>query len=343
MAPLDARWFSGTDNIPELFAEQLEVASFGYPVNAVLGKNGWNGETMAGVGLELTPDNRHIARGQLVMRGPLTLDKALVQAAKLWEQADKDAIVAFSFPNAAEFDFAGGRMTSEYLTSDSVKMTKQKGDVAVQQGDWAKLGIGNFCLRLFVNLTKPAPATGQKPAAKFYLLFFPHTEQEMLDWSDIVKEVGWPGIKILEGDAQLFPLAQEGLWGCPVLPLLCTNTRFQIAPNLPPAAELRHAIAAIMCTARQPNAYASHSTLKRKWGKILADNEEYAERPPVTTWPQMPAPANISGKHGKFYSTSSQSPHKSPLTRTHSHTHTSGEAQRSSPATQLIFKLIGAF
>ena len=70
MAPLDARWFSGTDNIPELFAEQLEVASFGYPVNAVLGKNGWNGETMAGVGLELTPDNRHIARGQLVMRAP---------------------------------------------------------------------------------------------------------------------------------------------------------------------------------------------------------------------------------------------------------------------------------
>ena len=60
MAPIDSRWFSGTDILPELFAENLAVASFGYPVNSTLGKNGWDGKTVIAVGLELSPDNRQV-------------------------------------------------------------------------------------------------------------------------------------------------------------------------------------------------------------------------------------------------------------------------------------------
>ena len=83
MAPLDSRWFAGPEDPPEEFAAQLEVASFGYPVAATLGKHGWDGKLMAGIGLELTPDNTAVARGQLIMRGKLSEEPATFQAAKL--------------------------------------------------------------------------------------------------------------------------------------------------------------------------------------------------------------------------------------------------------------------
>jgi hypothetical protein len=60
MAPLDGKWFSGMDELPELIAENLEVNSLGHPVNAVLSRNGWDGKTVAGIGLELSNDNRSI-------------------------------------------------------------------------------------------------------------------------------------------------------------------------------------------------------------------------------------------------------------------------------------------
>ena len=113
MAPLEARWFEGSGNIPDPLAASLVVASFGYPVAATLGQNGWDGAVMAAIGLELTPDNKSVSRGQVVMRGILAAETATFQAYKLWETADKEVSIDLTFPNAAEFDFAAGRMCSE--------------------------------------------------------------------------------------------------------------------------------------------------------------------------------------------------------------------------------------
>jgi hypothetical protein len=65
MAPLDGKWFSNPEELPELIAENLETASLGHPVNSVLGRNGWDGKTVAGVGLELNNDNRSVKCGHL--------------------------------------------------------------------------------------------------------------------------------------------------------------------------------------------------------------------------------------------------------------------------------------
>jgi len=295
MAPLEGRWFEGSENIPEPTATSLVVASFGYPVAATLGRNGWDGGVMAGIGLELSPDNKSVARGQVVMRGLLSAEAASIQAFKLWESADKEVTIDITFPNAAEFDFASGRMTSEYLPSEGIRVVASKDGRPILPTDWSKFGIKNFCLRLFLAMAKPSAYNNQKPGAKFALLFFPHTVEEMSEWTDLVQEAGWPGIKILEGEAQLFPHAPVGSWGCPILPLICPGNNAQ-PTTLPPAAELRHVIWRIVDTARQPNAYASHSTLKRKWGKIIADPEEYSEREPLVTWPQPPEPVNSTGK-----------------------------------------------
>ena len=296
MPPLDNRWFAGDENLPELFAENLEVASFGYPVAHTLGKNGWDGKLAASIGLELSPDNLSVTRGQLIMRGKLSDEPAVIQACKLWEAADKEAVVSLTLPHAAEFDFAGGKMHSEYLTSEGIKMAVAKGDRPILPTDWPAFGIQNFCLRAIVNPAKPSPYNGQKPGVRYTVLFFPHTQEEMTEWSELVSEVGWPGVKILEGEAQFFPQAPEGTWGCPILPLICPGSRFADRPALPAGAEMRHVIAKIIDTARQPNSYASHSTLKRKWGKLIADPDDYVERLPLISWPLPPSPAARAGK-----------------------------------------------
>ena len=295
MAPIDGRWFTGTDILPELFAENLAVASFGYPVNATFGKNGWDGKTVVAVGLELSPDNRQVRRGQILMRGHLSKEPATVQAAKLWDKADKDVTVTLPFPQAAEFDFAGGTMARDYLTSGGIKMQCARNSQEIQQSEWAKCGIGAFCLRMFLHIVKGATAS-HRPSARFTVLFFPMREEEMVRDNELAKGTGWPGIKILEGEAALFPAAPENSWGCPIYPILNPGANFALSPNLPSSEEMRFVISKIMGTARQPVACATVGTLKKKWEKIRADQEEYTERTPTTTWPEMPNPPAFSGE-----------------------------------------------
>ena len=299
--PLEPQWFVGEEDIPKLLAENLEVANFDYPVAGVLAKNGWDGELAACVGLKLTNDNRRIKKGQLIMRGHLSKVPAIIQASKLWDTADKEVAVHIICPQAVEFDFSNGSMTSEFLTGEGIKVLYSKNNQAILPTELAAHGIQNFCLRLMVNVANLLTINDQKPGVKFTLLFFPHTQQEMQQWSAIINGPGWPGIKILEGEAQLFPPAAQGMWGCPIYPLFCTTIRFEAAPNMPSTAEMKYVIACIMQTARDPNATSSHRTLKRKWDKILANSEEYVERMPHTTWPPAPAPPANKSKNTNFF------------------------------------------
>jgi 5-hydroxyisourate hydrolase-like protein (transthyretin family) len=126
MAPLDARWFSGSEDLPELIAENLEVAGLGQPVNAVLGKNGWDGKPAAGVGLELSNDNRSVKSGQFFLRGPLSDEDGTFQASRLWEQAARDIGVRMKFPSGDEFDFSEGSLASEYLDGENVEIAVER-------------------------------------------------------------------------------------------------------------------------------------------------------------------------------------------------------------------------
>jgi hypothetical protein len=114
MAPLDAKWFSGCEDLPELIAKNLEVASLGQPVNAVFGKNGWDGKAVAGVGLELSSDNRTVRNGRFFIRGPLSIDDGTYQVNRLWEQAARDIAVKVKFPTGGEFDFSAESLASEF-------------------------------------------------------------------------------------------------------------------------------------------------------------------------------------------------------------------------------------
>jgi hypothetical protein len=207
-AELNKKWFTGNDDLPEIIAENLEVISLGRQLNAILGKNGWDGKAAAGIGLELSNDNKSVKSGQFFLRGPLSAEPGQIQASKLWERATQDALVTFRFPHGGEFDFSNGTLASEYLEGEAVKISVERDKQVVAQEDWQKIGITKFSLRLVAYLDKLSNKNG--PKIKFNLLFFPAGREEMEEISDAVQGPAWPGVKILEGHAALFPKAQPG-------------------------------------------------------------------------------------------------------------------------------------
>jgi hypothetical protein len=148
------KWFDGNSDLTIRLGESLETVSFGRPLNATLGKNGWDGNTVAGVGLELSSDNRAVKAGQFFVRGPLSSEPGTLMANKLWERAAQDIQVKFTFPHGGEFQFDSGTLASEYLEGDSVKIAIERGEQRVQPEEWGRLGITPFSLRLVAYLDK---------------------------------------------------------------------------------------------------------------------------------------------------------------------------------------------
>jgi hypothetical protein len=294
MPTLDKKWFQGTGDLPNLITDNLLVASLGHPVNAILGRNGWDGRTVAGVGLELSPDNTRVNRGQFFMRGHLSAEPGEYQANKLWDRASKDISVIITFPQAADFDFTSGSLASEYLDGENVKIKCMKDDQEIPVSDWPKYGIKPFVMRLIAYLDKQSNKSG--PKVKFTLLFFPETVDEMAKIGDEVQGPAWPGVKVLEGQADFFPMAPEKAWGCPIYPVLAPGSGGGRTAKMPSGELMRYCIAKVLRTARLPVPCTSAATLRKKWAKIQEDEEEYEERMPTVVWPEMTEPAATVGK-----------------------------------------------
>jgi hypothetical protein len=293
MAPLDGKWFSGRADLPLVIIENLVTTSLGQPANATLGRNGWDGKLVAGVGLELSNDNRTVRAGQFFIRGQLSEDQGEIQASKLWSKAAKDALVKFRFPHGGEFDFSGGTLASDYMDGESAKITIERDGQQVPREEWARIGITPFSLRLIAHLDKTSNKT--EPKVKFTLLFFPAQKDDMEEMSDAAQGPAWPGVKILEGNAALFPQAPVGGWGCPIYPLLCIGAPLSQSPVTPSGEHLRFAIGKIMAAARLPVPCANGGTMRKKWEKLQEDPDSYDERVPTVAWPLQQEPTNVAG------------------------------------------------
>jgi hypothetical protein len=293
MAPLDGKWFSGKADLPLVIAENLVTASRGQPANATLGRNGWDGKVIAGIGLELSSDNRTVKYGQFFMRGQLSEELGEIQASRLWSKAAKDALVRIKFPHGGEFDFSDGTLTSDYLEGDSVQLSVEREEQQIPKEEWARIGIQKFSLRLVAHIDKTSNKT--EPKIKYTVLFFPALKEDMEELSDAAQGTAWPGLKILEGNARFFPRAPEGGWGCPIYPLLCTGTPLTQLQVIPPGEHLRYAIGKIMETARLPVPCANSGTMRKKWEKLQDDPDSYEERVPMVVWPAQQEPGNTTG------------------------------------------------
>jgi hypothetical protein len=69
MPNMDKKWFKAKGNIDKELAKKLLTLSFGAPVTDTLSRFNWDGKLVATVGLEFTPDNRRVLRGQFLLHG----------------------------------------------------------------------------------------------------------------------------------------------------------------------------------------------------------------------------------------------------------------------------------
>jgi len=293
---LDKKWFRNENNLSVQLTKSLIAPDLGRQINAVLGKFGWQGEPAAGVAVELSADNRRVSRAQFFLRGMLSREVGTLSANKIWEKADKAVLMAITFPNGEVFPFTSGTLASEYVPSEEVKVACSKNGTPLLPTDYGAHGIGDFCMRTVAYLDKSSN-TAAGPKIKFTVLCFPENEETMRARSEMTDDVGWPGIKVLEGQAELAPSPPAEGWGCPLLPVIVPGTDPEAAPIRTSGDELRFAVGKVMATARLPTPCATAGSMAKKWEKIQQDPLSCGERMPSVVWPatRQPPPPQ-SGK-----------------------------------------------
>jgi hypothetical protein len=80
MPTLAKKFFKATGELPLEYAARLETAGLGLPIHQTLIDQGWTGKLVAGVGLELSPDNKQVRRGEFFLRGLPTKEFIEIQA-----------------------------------------------------------------------------------------------------------------------------------------------------------------------------------------------------------------------------------------------------------------------
>jgi len=295
MPYLDKKWFRNEGNLTAQVIKSLIAPDLGREINAVLGKYGWQGSKTAGVAVELAADNSSVARAQFFLRGRLSEQVGTLPAAKIWEKADKAVMLTVSFPPGDEFNFASGTLASEYLPGEDVKAVYSKNGEALLPASYGAHGIGEFSLRAVAYIDKSSNAASG-PKIKFTIMMFPATEEEMLERSDLAADVSWPGVKVLEGQAELAPKAPADGWGCPLLPIIIPGANPAAVPVSVDGAELRFAIAKVMATARLPTPCATANSMAKKWAKLQQDPNSSEERMPSIVWPPTARPTAQDGK-----------------------------------------------
>ncbi len=93
--------------------------NFATPVSYKLANFDWDGKQIATVGLEFTPDNRPVARGQFILHGLFTKEPVILQANKLFPEADLDITLMVFIPYGREFRFNLSTLGSDLLACEN--------------------------------------------------------------------------------------------------------------------------------------------------------------------------------------------------------------------------------
>jgi hypothetical protein len=297
MPDLDGQYFIGGGDIPFDIAKKLTIKESRVRDRDILTGLGWEGQLIGYVGLILSGDGKRVTGARFGMQGKLATAPTELQAAKLWENVARDVTVVIELPEAAAFRFAGGTLYSDFLAQDDCKVKFQKGGTDVAAGEERQLGVGQLCLRLFAYLDKSSNSrSGPGPHLKVMVLVYPLSVEQLEELSVYTQAPGWPGVKLVEGKAELFPRAQAGTWGAPMFPLLLATQRASTTDEVPSGAKLRFAMAALMRTATLPTVCASRRSLVNKCQEVMDGGEEPVGRAPTIGWPAATEPPIDRGR-----------------------------------------------
>jgi len=289
MPELKNSFFTGSGDLPLELLQQLTTNSPTTGVHTTLERLGWDGSPVAAVCLTTSTDGLRVNTASFALWGVLSADTITVPASKLWDGVARGTTLHIRNLSGQHFRFSGGQMHSDFLDSDRVDFNFTRSEQPILPADWEANHVGNFTLRLIAHLDKTSNKSSS-PKVKYTVLATPGTADELLQLSDRAQHVSWPGIKLLEGTTQLFPLATEVQWGCPVLPLICTKDRGENITAYPSGQHLRFAVAEVFRTAALPTACTTRGALHEKGQEIMDAEEEPETRSPAVTWPAAERP-----------------------------------------------------
>ena len=295
MPPLDQKFFQGSGDLPPEVLAKLSVGDLHAQADAALRALGWEGQLISTVGLTLSADGSLVQHAQFQMRGRLHQDAIPVNASTVWEGAPKGAVLHITLPECSQFKFTGGELVSDYLPQDAAKFGVTKDGLPLLPTDWEANKIGNFALRLVAHLDKASNGRSG-PYFRVSVLLFPLTVEELAELSDATQSVAWPGLRILEAKSEIFPRAPVAPWGCPLVPLVCTQLRAADATATPSGEHMRFAIAELLRSAALPTVCRSWNSLAKQMQEMQDDPDSHEPRFPSVVWPPAPRPASAEGE-----------------------------------------------
>jgi hypothetical protein len=291
MVLLDQKFFEGGGDIDAILANKLVTVGLQDTLNETLTELGWEGQTVGIIGLYVAPDGNRITGAEFAVRGPLTDQNFTVQAAKWWD-CEKDLVIEFAAMNGAIFRFNRGEMCSEYIGQEMIDYTIKRNGVPLSREESDQLG--NFSLRLICHLDKSSNGRNG-PHFKVTVLAFPNSPEE-LENSAATSPANWPGIKIVEAKADMFPAARRGSWGAPCYPILVICDRAAVRGSTPSGENLRFCMAQLLQTAILPTACTNRSGLNKMCQEVRDGDPAMTRRQPDVQWPNMPEPRTTQGE-----------------------------------------------
>jgi hypothetical protein len=273
MAPLFKKWFKATGDLHPRIAGHLLTTSFGQPVVQTLARLDWDGNFSACIGLELSPDNNHVARSEFMLRGVPTKEPVEIQADNLWATARPGVKLTIHIPDGSAFKFTGGTLASDFVAAEDFHHTFTKDGNVIVPTERAANGVGDISIRVICHLDKTSNVRG--PCIKATFLVFPHSVDELSELSAATLSPAWPGLRILENSCEFFPKNKD--WKDPCCPLIMLGCTRLDNTNLPPGPEIRFQIAALMRSARRPTICTKLKTLTKQLEKAMTNVEELEE------------------------------------------------------------------
>ena len=294
MPTLDGEHFGGEKDLPQEVIDRLTVGGFNEELFPALTRHGWEGQLVACVGLTISADGSAVSSARFMLQGALTPTPVSIKANLLWKAA-ADVTLNITLPAGQYFSFAGGSLASDYVDHSAVRFNVEKGQAPVMPGDYDAHKIGKFCLRIIAHLDKSSNGRAG-PHVKFTTLIFPDSAADTLDSDDGAQSPSWPGFRLLEGAAGLFPKPTQGQWGAPILPLLATHERAGNCQDMPDGATMRFAIAELMRTAALPTVCVTKAARAKTIRSMQRVPENLDPRTPTITWPPATRPPPAEGK-----------------------------------------------
>jgi hypothetical protein len=293
MPELDKKFFQGHGAIQPDILEKLFGNSPTQIDMGVARQLGWDGKLAGSIIIHLSEDGARARRGTFNIMGDMVEQPITIAASKIWEKADKDINISITLPRAENFGFLDGGLTSDYMDHDQVEYVISRGSVPIMPAHYQRIGVQGFSLRTIAHLARGSNGRGGL-ALKITVLIFPLDADELRQESPAVQSAAWAGIRLLEAECPLFPLAPLNSWGCPIFPILYRQD--ERVPCTASSQELQHAIASVMRSACNPTSCTSTTALRRFWRTMSEDPEKAEPRSPHIIWPQCERPQTDDGK-----------------------------------------------